>query len=221
MTIKVCIFDMDGTLVRTQESIARPVNLTLAYFGLPAQPVEAFNRFAGDGLKNSLKRALTAAGDTDVAKHVEEGFPMCRDWMNEDPLYRVEPYPYIPEVLRQLKDHGIRVAVLSNKLQESATQVTAKLFEEGLFDYVQGQTDAVPLKPDPSGVYEILRILGVSKEECLYFGDTDTDMMTGRNAGVYTIGVTWGFRPEEELAAYKPYRIIHSAREIPALAGIL
>ena len=79
--IKVCIFDLDGTLARTQESIARPVNMTLAYYGLPEQPVEAFNYFAGDGIKNALRRALIAAGDEDPS-HLEEGLPMCRAYIH-------------------------------------------------------------------------------------------------------------------------------------------
>lgn len=176
--IKACIFDLDGTLTRTQESIARPINMTLKYYGLPEQPVEDYNYFAGDGIKNALERALKAAGDTEAA-HLEEGLPMCRKWMNEDPLYHVEPYPHVIESLHALKDKGIKIAVFSNKPHESAVNVVETIFGKGLFDHVQGQTDRIPIKPDPAGVYEILKEFGVKKEECLYFGDTNTDMMTG------------------------------------------
>lgn len=201
--IKACIFDLDGTLTRTQESIARPINMTLKYYGLPEQPVEDYNYFAGDGIKNALERALKAAGDTEAA-HLEEGLPMCRKWMNEDPLYHVEPYPHVIESLHALKDKGIKIAVFSNKPHESAVNVVETIFGKGLFDHVQGQTDRIPIKPDPAGVYEILKEFGVKKEECLYFGDTNTDMMTGHNAGLYTVGVTWGFRPRAELKSTKP-----------------
>ena len=205
--IKACIFDLDGTLTRTQESIARPINMTLKYYGLPEQPVEDYNYFAGDGIKNALERALKAAGDTEAA-HLEEGLPMCRKWMNEDPLYHVEPYPHVIESLHALKDKGIKIAVFSNKPHESAVNVVETIFGKGLFDHVQGQTDRIPIKPDPAGVYEILKEFGVKKEECLYFGDTNTDMMTGHNAGLYTVGVTWGFRPRAELEEYKADCII-------------
>lgn len=214
--IKACIFDLDGTLTRTQESIARPINMTLKYYGLPEQPVEDYNYFAGDGIKNALERALKAAGDTE-ADHLEEGLPMCRKWMNEDPLYHVEPYPHVIESLHALKDKGIKIAVFSNKPHESAVNVVETIFGKGLFDHVQGQTDRIPIKPDPAGVYEILKEFGVKKEECLYFGDTNTDMMTGHNAGLYTVGVTWGFRPRAELEEYKADCIIDSAADIPGL----
>lgn len=214
--IKACIFDLDGTLTRTQESIARPINMTLKYYGLPEQPVEDYNYFAGDGIKNALERALKAAGDTEAA-HLEEGLPMCRKWMNEDPLYHVEPYPHVIESIHALKDKGIKIAVFSNKPHESAVNVVETIFGKGLFDHVQGQTDRIPIKPDPAGVYEILKEFGVKKEECLYFGDTNTDMMTGHNAGLYTVGVTWGFRPRAELEEYKADCIIDSAADIPGL----
>ena len=216
---KICIFDLDGTLASTQESIARPVNMTLALYGLPAQPVEAFNYFAGDGLKNSLKRAQIASGDNDVS-HLEEGLPKCRAWMKEDPVYHVKPYDHMLWALEELKKHGVKIAVFSNKPHESAIDVVETIFGKGLFDHIQGQTDLIPIKPDPAGVFEILDKFGVEKDEVLYFGDTNTDMMTAHNAGVTAVGVTWGFRPRAELEEYDADIIIDSAKEIPGLAGI-
>lgn len=217
--IKICIFDLDGTLARTQESIARPVNMTLVHYGLPEQPVEAFNYFAGDGIKNALKRALIASGDT-VASHLEEGLPMCRRWMQEDPCYHVEPYDHIVPALQELKDHGVKITVLSNKPHLSAVSVVETIFGKGFFDHIQGQNDDIPIKPDPAGVCEILALYGMKKEECLYFGDTNTDMLTAHNAGVTAVGVTWGFRPRSELEEYNADIIIDSAKEIPHLAEI-
>lgn len=217
--IKICIFDLDGTLARTQESIARPVNMTLEYFGLPAQPVEAFNYYAGDGIKNALKRALADAGDTE-ASHLDEGLPMCRAWMQEDPSYHVEPYEYMVWALEELKKGGVKIAVFSNKPHESAISVVETIFGKGLFDHIQGQTDLIPIKPDPTGVFEILERFGADKSECLYFGDTNTDMLTAHNAGVTAVGVTWGFRPRAELEEYGADIIIDSAKDIPGLAGI-
>lgn len=213
---KICIFDLDGTLARTQASIARPVNMTLKYYGLKEQPVEAFNYFAGDGIKNALKRALIAAGDEE-ASHLEEGLPMCRAWMAEDPLYLVEPYEHIVEALHELKDQGVIITVLSNKPHGSAVNVVETIFGKGMFDYIQGQTDTVPIKPDPTGVYEILEKFDAGKDECLYFGDTNTDMLTAHNAGVPAVGVSWGFRPRTELEGYKADVILDDPAEIPGL----
>ncbi len=214
--IKLCIFDLDGTLAQTQASIARPVNMTLAYYGLPEQPVEAFNSFAGDGIKITLQRALIASGDAN-ASHLEEGLPMCRQWMQEDPCYHVVPYNHVVWALGELKKQGVKIAVFSNKPHVSAVSVVETIFGKGLFDHIQGQTDRIPIKPDPTGVYEILDKFGVQKDECLYFGDTNTDMLTGKNAGVTAVGVTWGFRPRSELEAYGADILIDSAKEIPAL----
>lgn len=214
---KICIFDLDGTLARTQASIARPVNMTLAHFGLPEQPVEAFNYYAGDGIKNALKRALADAGDPE-GKYLEEGIVMCRKWMDEDPLYLVEPYDHVIESLHALKENGIIITVFSNKPHNSAVNVVETIFGKGMFDYIQGQNDRIPIKPDPSGVFEILAKYGISAEECLYFGDTNTDMLTAHNAGVTAVGVSWGFRPRAELEAYKADIIIDDPAEIAGLA---
>jgi phosphoglycolate phosphatase len=138
--------------------------------------------------------------------------------MQEDPVYQVEPYDYVEWALNELKAKDIRIAVFSNKPHASAVSVVETIFGKGLFDHIQGQTDRIPIKPDPTGVYEILKEFGADKSECLYFGDTNTDMMTGHNAGVTTVGVTWGFRPRAELEEYNADIIIDSAREIPGLA---
>lgn len=217
--IKICIFDLDGTLAATQESIARPVNMTLALYGLPPQPVEAFNWFAGDGIKNALKRALIASGDTEpqLSVHLEEGLPLCRAWMQEDPCYHAVPYDGIEQALAELRSRGVKTVVFSNKPHESAVGVVETIFGKGTFDHTQGQTDLIPIKPDPTGVFEILDMFGVQKDECLYFGDTNTDMQTGKNAGVTTVGVTWGFRPRSELEENHADIIIDSPAEIPDL----
>ena len=123
----------------------------------------------------------------------------------------------VEDALEELKKNGVNIAVFSNKQHISAISVVETIFGKGFFDYIQGQTDRISIKPDPTGVLEILDRFGASKEECLYFGDTNTDMMTGRNAGVTTVGVTWGFRPRSELEQYGADIIIDSAEEIPEL----
>ncbi len=214
--IKICIFDLDGTLCRTQESIARPVNMVLRRFGLPEQPVEAFNYYAGDGLKNALKRALADAGDQD-GRYLDAGLPLCRAWLDQDPLYHVEPYEHMVDALHALKEKGVKIAVCSNKPHTSAVNVIRTVFGAGLFDEVIGQSERIPIKPDPAGTLEILSRCGMKKKECLYFGDTNTDMITAHNAGVTAVGVTWGFRPRAELTECGADIIIDDPAEIPEL----
>lgn len=195
---ELCIFDMDGTLLHTLDSIAHPTNQVLEHFGLPAQPLEDYKYFIGDGLKTEMKRALIAAGDTQ-ASLLEEAFALCEKWFAEDPMYKIEPYPGMADTLTALKEKGIKLAILSNKPHAQANRIAEHFFGPQMFDHIQGQTDRIPIKPDPSGVYEILDKLGVRREDCLHIGDTNTDMNTGHNAGVKTVGVTWGYRPVSEL----------------------
>ena len=122
--------------------------------------------------------------------------------------------------LHALKSHGILLTVLSNKPHASAVHVVESVFGKEMFDHIQGQTDTIPIKPDPTGVLDILNRFGVEREDCLYFGDTRTDMQTAHNAGVTAVGVTWGFRPVSELEAYHADILISSPEEIPGLAGI-
>jgi phosphoglycolate phosphatase len=139
--------------------------------------------------------------------------------MQEDPCYHAEPYEHVVQALEELKSRGVKIAVLSNKPHESAVSVVETIFGEGVFDHIQGQTDSVPIKPDPAGVYQILERFAADRSECLYFGDTNTDMLTAHNAGVTAVGVTWGFRPRSELEEYKADVLIDSAAEIPGLTG--
>lgn len=211
--VKACIFDLDGTLADTVESIAHAVNRTLEYYGFAPRPVEEYNFYAGDGMNMCIKRALAAAGDPE-GKYLEKATPLMRKWFAEDPLYRAKPYEGIIEVIRELKQKGIKVAVFSNKPHLQAVDVVETLFDKELFEAIQGQTDIIPRKPAPDGALAIAKQFGVSTEECLYFGDTNTDMDTGRAAGMYTVGVTWGFRPREELIAHHADVLIDTPAEI-------
>ncbi len=211
--IKVCIFDLDGTLTDTVESIARGVNRALAALGYAPRPVKEYNFYAGDGIDMALKRALAAAGDRE-GKRLQEGIPLARKFFGEDPLYQVKPYPHIPQVIGELKELGVKNAVFSNKPHPAAVQVVEDIFGKGFFDRIQGQTAEIPKKPDPAGVFRIMEEFSVKPEECLYFGDTNTDMETGRRAGIYTVGVAWGFRPRSELEACHADRIIETQPEI-------
>lgn len=217
MNLKACIFDLDGTLTRTQESIARPVNMTLEHYGLPAMPVKNFNYYAGDGIDIALKRALKDAGDPDL-KYFDEGIVMCRKWYQEDPLYHVVPYDHVTDSIKKLKELGLKIAVFSNKPHLNAIKVVETIFGKGIFDHIQGQADRIPIKPDPTGVFEILRIFGLEKDQVLYFGDTNTDMLTAHNAGVRAVGVCWGFRPRTELEQYGADILLDDPAQIAQLA---
>lgn len=196
--IKACIFDLDGTLADTVESIAKGVNMALSELGYAPRPTVEFNYYAGDGIDMSLTRALRANGEAD-ADIVRKGIALTRRYFGEDQMYHVKPYPGIQDLLRELKQRGIRIAVFSNKPHEAAVNVVQTLFGADMFERIQGQNEEVPKKPDPTGAFAIAHHFELKPEEIMYLGDTDTDMKTGLSAGMYTVGVTWGFRSREEL----------------------
>lgn len=129
-------------------------------------------------------------------------------------MYQVEPYEGIVELLYMLKENGIRLAVLSNKPHEQTLKVIADSFEEGMFDLVIGQKEEIRRKPAPDGALLIAKEFGVMPQECLYIGDTGTDIQTGNAAGMHSVGVLWGFRDERELREYRAELLAEHPREI-------
>lgn len=210
---KACILDIDGTLLDSVESIAYVANQVLEYFGLPAQPIDAYKYFAGDGADELMKRCLTASGDTEL-QHYEEGRALYREIFAREPLYRVSAFEGMKEALVGLKAKGVRLAVLSNKPHTAAVKAIEGIYGAGCFDIIQGQEEGLKRKPSPEGAWKIADSFGLKPKECMYVGDTDTDMQTGKSAGMMTIGVTWGFRDIEELEANHADRIIRHPSEL-------
>ena len=125
------------------------------------------------------------------------------------------PYPGIHEALREISSHGIKLAVASNKFQAGTEELVKKFFGDIDFVAVLGQREGFPIKPDAGVVFEAMAELpGVKPDEVLYCGDSDVDMQTGINAGVRTVGVTWGFRTREELEAHSPFAVVDNPAEI-------
>ena len=195
--IKACIFDLDGTLADTLESMAYVANQIMRKYGYKDLPVDNFRYYCGEGADMLMKRCLTDAGDRELV-HYDEGRQLYRDMFAEDPMYKVVHYEGMPETIQNMKAQGIRLAVCSNKPHPAAVEVIRQMFD-GQFDMVLGQSSAVRRKPAPDGPLMIAEKFGVKPEECMYVGDTATDMQTGRAAGMYTVGALWGFRDEKEL----------------------
>ena len=197
--IKACIFDLDGTLADTLESMAYVANEIMQKYGLKTLPTDNFRYYSGEGADVLMQRALKDAGDKELI-HYEEGRRLYREMFAADPMYKVVPYEGMPETLKELKKRGIRLAVCSNKPHPAAVKVIAQLYGDD-FDMVLGQSDAIRRKPAPDGPLMIAGKFGVRPEECMYVGDTSTDMKTGKAAGMFTVGALWGFRDREELNA--------------------
>ena len=196
--MKACIFDLDGTLTNTLESMTYSVNLTLEEMGLSKITKDQCRLFVGNGARVLMEKSLKAAGDTDASR-IEEGMEIYGRIFDRNCTYHVTPYEGIPEMLKALKGKGIQLAVLSNKPDRQTVKVVKAIFGEELFDYAQGQKEGIRRKPEPDGVWYLMEQMHVSKEECLYIGDSEVDAATGRNAGLKTIGVLWGFRDRKTL----------------------
>ncbi len=210
---KACIFDLDGTLLDTVESIAYSANRALKKCGFSEHPIEEYKMFAGDGQLELIRRCVKASGGnnaTDVDNVMKEYIKLFKN----DCLYHVKPYEGITELLRELKNHDIKVNVLSNKAHINVIYIIDEIFGKDSFDIVMGQQESIERKPSPEGALIIAERLNVKPEECIYIGDTNTDMKTGKSAGMYTIGVTWGFRDYEELREQQPDGIIDKPEEI-------
>ena len=191
--MKACIFDLDGTLTNTLESMTYSVNLTLEEMGLSKITKDQCRLFVGNGARVLMEKSLKAAGDTDASR-IEEGMEIYGRIFDQNCTYHVTPYEGIPEMLKALKDKGIHLAVLSNKPDRQTVKVVKAIFGEELFDYAQGQKEGIRRKPEPDGVWYLMEQMHVSKEECLYIGDSEVDAATGRN-----VGVLWGFRDRKTL----------------------
>ena len=196
--MKACIFDLDGTLTNTLESMTYSVNLTLKEMGLSQITKDQCRMFVGNGARVLIEESLKVSGDP-KASRIEEGMKIYGRIFDQNCTYHVTLYEGIPEMLKALKDRGIHLAVLSNKPDRQTVKVVKEIFVDNIFDYAQGQKDGIRRKPEPDGVWYLMEQMQVSKEECLYIGDSEVDAATGKNAGLKTIGVLWGFRDRKTL----------------------
>ncbi len=187
---------MDGTVLNTLQDIANAVNHTLSFYNLPTHEINAFKRFVGDGTDMMLKRALPDGLKTD--EQVKKIKPKYVEYYDAHPTDTTAPYDGILELLHTLKSRGIKLAVVSNKIDCMVKPIANKFFGS-IFDYVTGQKDGMPVKPDPAAVFEVMKAFSVTADECIFVGDSGVDAKTGFNAGMFTVGVSWGFRETDEL----------------------
>ncbi len=197
MQLDAVIFDLDGTLLDTLDDLADAMNHVLSEHRLPTHPTPAYRFFVGDGIEMLVRRALPfeVADPKELARFVArmKGEYAAR-WTR-----RTRLYPGIPEMLRAFAAAGLRLAVLSNKPHDAVLEVV-RFFLPGIgFDALLGATPVRPKKPDPAAALEIATGLGIPPARIAFMGDSAMDMQTAAAAGMFAIGVLWGFRPAEEL----------------------
>ncbi|MEJ8743659.1 HAD-IA family hydrolase [Mediterraneibacter sp. HCN-7094] len=210
---KACIFDLDGTLTNTLDSLVYSTNETLKEMKLPQISEEQCRLFVGNGARVLIEKALGSSGSENLDR-IEEAMQIYGRIFDANCTYHVVPYEGITEMLESMKNRGLKLAVLSNKPHKQAVHVVETIFGKETFQWIQGQIDTVPRKPDPTAVLQIAEKLGATPEETLYIGDSEVDVATGKNAQMHTIGVTWGFRGKEVLEDAGAELIVDSPEEI-------
>lgn len=211
--IKCCIFDLDGTLFNTLPTITYYVNETMRCEGKREITVEQCCSFIGHGARHLIKCALSVT-EPPSEEYLLSVLEKYNARYNSDTLYLTEPYDGIADMLNKLSENEILIGVLSNKPDPTTRDIVAAYFGS-LVDLARGARDDMPLKPDPISLLEMIKSLGVNKDEVLYCGDTGVDIATGRAAGVgLCVGVSWGFRSREELALAGADVIVDTPSEI-------
>lgn len=210
---KLAIFDLDGTLFDTTRAMQICGNYALEALGLPTFPAKAYAGFSGGGVEDYVFAILDAAGDREHKNFDEFWRLYCEKNLEVGTAPNV-PFEGIVPMLQALKEKGVKLSVLSNKDHESCVRIVEEIFGEGVFDVIRGNIPELPPKPHPAGMEAVLRDTGFSREDCFYVGDTQVDMETGKNAGVFTVAVLWGYRSKEVLSAFSPEAIVSSPDEI-------
>ena len=209
---RLVIFDLDGTLLNTIDDLGMATNHALRLSGYPEHNLAAYPMFVGNGVTRLIERALPEDARTpEIVADLREKF---REYYDAHLCDNTMPYPGIPEMLRDLRDLGVAVAVASNKYQAAVEKLISHFFPDIPWVSVNGHKDGVPVKPDPSIVFDILSHAPTRKTKVLYVGDSAVDMETARRACVDSCGVSWGFREVRELREAHADNIVSHPDEI-------
>ncbi len=196
------IFDLDGTILYTLEDLKNSLNYALTSHGYPARTLEEVRRFVGNGVRKLVERGAPA--DTDPAE-LDRLYETFHVHYKQHDLDNTRPYEGIASLLERLRAAGLRLAVVSNKVDYGVKDLCGRFFP-GAFDVAIGERPGVGKKPAPDMVNEALAQTGADRARAVYIGDSEVDVQTARNAGMDEIIVAWGFRTAEELAPYGPRR---------------
>lgn len=211
------LFDLDGTLLNTLADIARAMNTALAERDLPTHEVDAYRLMVGSGLDELVRRAVPAQIRSD-ARTVAGLAARLREEYGRHPVELTRPYEGVPELIERLRARdSLPLAILSNKAGDLVREIVAEFFDAEDFALVRGLEPGVPAKPDPTSALEIAVRIGVPPRAVVYLGDSDVDVQTARNAGMYALGAGWGFRGADELRAAGADEVILRPLDLPGV----
>jgi phosphoglycolate phosphatase len=208
------IFDLDGTLLDSIHDIAFCANAVLSELGLPPHSVDDYKRLVGDGFLNLARKILpeTHRSPEAISRYIDRYRELYRTRWNHSSY----AYPGIAELLNELVQQNILLAVLSNKRDDFTKRCVEWYFPGVPFKEVRGERTGTPIKPDPTSALEIAQTLGVSPSACFFVGDSEIDINTAINAGMTAIGVLWGFRPRHILEEAGATRLISTPADLLA-----
>ena len=213
--LKLIMCDLDGTVLDTVRDLGDAVIFGLKKYGFAPRSYDEIRQFVGNGVKKLIERALPDGEKSE--ENIEKVHNAFNEYYSAHFADHTSPYPGMPELLKEIRRTGIKLAVFSNKPQQFTEELIDKFYPD-IFDIVRGNREVFPRKPDPAGELEIMKEAGVSPEETVHVGDSDTDVLTAKNAGVTCLACTWGYRSRESLeAASAPF----IASTIPALRAEL
>jgi len=209
---RATVFDLDGTLLQTLRDIGEAANRVLEQNGHPTFPIDAFREFVGDGPDVLFMRATRAESEQspEILSLVEAYREECHRQNDRHTCL----YDGLKELLDHWSHQGVSLNILTNKMQHHAEICAERFLPHWPWAKIIGSGDSIPKKPDPTGALKISEEIGVPVDQCLYLGDTNTDMETAVRAGMFAIGVTWGFRSEEELWKAGADCVIHHPSEL-------
>lgn len=212
MAYKAIIFDLDGTLLDTLEDIAISANEALLQLGFTPEPKEAYRYHVGEGVVKLFENVFSVSPQP--SETVQKAVVLFESHYAKQFDAHTKLYEGISKLLTFLQKRGVKMAILSNKPDSFTKKCALKYLRTWKFDVVFGAREGIPKKPDPITALEIAEILHVSPKECLYLGDTKTDMLTANRAGMTALGALWGFRDAEELRSHGARYLIASPSEV-------
>ncbi len=204
------IFDLDGTLLNTLNDLYTGVNYALKLNGFPERTIDEVKSFIGNGAKMLIYKSIGQVTTDEVFDKVYNDYCEYYSLHKND---TTNPYNGVIDMLSALKAKNIKLAILTNKPDLPAKELALEVFPN-IFDQVKGQTNDMDKKPAPDGIFYILDMLDSKLDESIFVGDSEVDIHTGKNAGIYTIGVSWGFRTTDELKKAGADIIIDDTSEI-------
>lgn len=215
---RTLLLDLDGTLLDTLQDLADAGNYMAAQMGWPVHEVAAYRMMVGNG-QRVLATRIAPPELRDDAELMERAYRIFTDRYEAHRMDHTAPYPGILPVLERIRQAGIRIGVLTNKNEESSRQMVRDLLGD-VIEYVVGRKDGVPAKPDPTMGRNLMKELGATPDSTLMVGDSKVDMECGRNLGVETCGVLWGFRSREELVGAGAVYLVSTPDELVQLLGL-